>query len=293
MQWTFHATPRHSTPHHTAPWHSSNPSSHLLPTADGPLQGLPGTREVYLQSETTPPPPPSSGSPTGPPQPPQRSAFKLEGTQAAALRTGQRVSITGRRLGGLGDGTERLVVTGVVTLEEPSYSSSGAQQGVKITPPQPSGSAGAGGRRLKQFELQEPVVVGGGGSGEAPPAGLPTSQLSLEAAEVSTLVLAISFENCTRNIGGNYSKPWWSQQVGAGQPGGGVELTVGLGFVSLSFWLSLLPMLVLPHLRHPTMLVVAQYLPTCPPDHHHHHTCFPGGPPPPPPDPLRRRTWRR
>ncbi|KAL4425743.1 hypothetical protein ABPG75_009759 [Micractinium tetrahymenae] len=135
-------------------------------------------REVFLHNESDVPAVNATADA------PRRSVFRLEGSYTAALRSGQRVAVSGYRIGALGGGAERVRLTGVDVLEEPAYGGSSGSD---------ADSAGAR-RRLQQA------------------GALPTLQLPLPTPEVSTLVLPISFAGCPSPQGGVYDTPWWTQQ---------------------------------------------------------------------------------
>lgn len=140
-------------------------------------------REVYLRNE-------SNVATVNTTSDASRGAvFRLEGSHTAALRSGQRATVTGYRLAGLGDATERVRLTGMEVLEQPDYAGHiGAAAGTG------AGAAGGTRRRVQQVGT------------------LPTLQLPLPTPEVSTLVLPISFAGCPNPHGGVYDAPWWTQQ---------------------------------------------------------------------------------
>lgn len=116
------------------------------------------------------------------------------------LRTGQRVSISGSQAQADAEsagakakaaaGPQRVQVSGIRVLAEPAHPSS------QVTVSQPA----AGTRRLQQQRL-------------------PTAKLPVMTADVSTLVLPLSFEGCPSPLGGLYEAPWWTQQVGSAAAG--------------------------------------------------------------------------
>lgn len=164
--------------------------------------------------------------------------YKLEASpDLTTLQTGMGVVINGLKLGSRisGDGkteaTQVLVQNFQVTSELHRQ-----EREVVVTPPDmppppsprppsprpphqqpppppqprqpPASRMGGSGGSLGSRHL---LTVGGGVTVDA--AVLPTIQISLEAADVSTLFMPLSFEGCPTGSGGTYTPPWYTKAV--------------------------------------------------------------------------------
>lgn len=150
------------------------------------------------------------------------TTYKLEGSsQLGRLRTGQQVTVRAQRLGALvsPDGTaqvEQLRMLAFSVEQEPQY----PDRQVIISPPAAragpggggDGRPGRGGGALGGRGLLQAAAAGTQARAEAL-AGLPTIQISLEAASVSVLVVPVAMDGCGGRDGGVYPQPWYTKAV--------------------------------------------------------------------------------